>query len=182
MNSILKKIAEHKTQEVNVAKKKKPLTALAHQNAAPVKNFIEALKDNSSPAIIAEIKKASPSKGIIREDFDVAEIAKIYSQHGARCLSVLTDEHFFQGHSDYLALAKKSCALPVLRKDFIIDSYQVYESRSLGADCILLIVAMLDDIQLKDFFCLIKILLRKVVEPTTKNIPQSGFGAGIDGF
>ena len=151
MNSILKKIAEHKTQEVNVAKKKKPLTALAHQNAAPVKNFIEALKDNSSPAIIAEIKKASPSKGIIREDFDVAEIAKIYSQHGARCLSVLTDEHFFQGHSDYLALAKKSCALPVLRKDFIIDSYQVYESRSLGADCILLIVAMLDDIQLKDF-------------------------------
>lgn len=151
MNSILDRIAEHKAQEVSLAKKNKPLTTLAQQTTEPTRNFTAALQNKNTPAIIAEIKKASPSKGIIRADFNVAEIAKIYAQHGARCLSVLTDEQFFQGHPDYLALAKKECQLPALRKDFIIDDYQIYESRALGADCILLIVAMLDDSQLHDF-------------------------------
>lgn len=152
MNSILDKIAAHKTQEVKAAKKNKSLAALAQQTSEPTRNFVDALKNNLNPAIIAEIKKASPSKGIIREEFNVAEIATIYAQHGARCLSVLTDQAFFQGHPDFLAIAKNACSLPVLRKDFIIDSYQVYESRALGADCILLIVAMLDDYQLMDFY------------------------------
>ncbi|RUR12076.1 indole-3-glycerol phosphate synthase TrpC [Legionella sp. km772] len=169
MNSILDRIAKHKNQEVNLAKKNKPLTALNQQKTEPTRNFSQALKDTSTPSIIAEIKKASPSKGIIREDFNVGEIAKIYAQHGARCLSVLTDQEFFQGHPDYLAQAKKECRLPVLRKDFIIDSYQIHESRALGADCILLIVAMLDDSQLLDFCQLAQELnMAVLVESHTK--------------
>lgn len=150
MTSILNRIAIHKQQEVAEAKRRRPLVDLQDASVRPTRDFIAALQ-STNPAIIAEIKKASPSKGIIREDFDVATIAKIYANHGACCLSVLTDEHFFQGHPGYLALAKESCALPVLRKDFIIDSYQLHESRALGADCILLIVAMLDDQQLQDY-------------------------------
>lgn len=151
MNSILEKIAQHKTEEVAQAKKLRPLVSLEQHPKLPRRKFIEALQDNNSTAIIAEIKKASPSKGLIRADFDVADIARIYAAHGARCLSVLTDIHFFQGHPDYLTLAKSHCSLPVLRKDFIIDTYQIQESLALGADCILLIVALLDDIQLSDF-------------------------------
>lgn len=151
MNSILKKIAQHKTNEVAQAKKLRPLTSLEHQSNLPRRKFIEALQDHNSPGIIAEIKKASPSKGLIRADFDVADIARTYAAHGARCLSVLTDVHFFQGHPDYLALAKSHCSLPVLRKDFILDPYQIQESLALGADCILLIIALLDDVQLSDF-------------------------------
>ncbi|HAT9430811.1 TPA: indole-3-glycerol-phosphate synthase TrpC, partial [Legionella pneumophila subsp. pneumophila] len=151
MNSILERIAKHKLEEVAVAKKNKPLHVLSKQQPGEIRDFITALKSNASPAVIAEIKKASPSKGLIRKDFNVAEIAKIYTQNGARCLSVLTDIEFFQGHPDYLALAKSKTTLPVLRKDFIIDSYQIYESLVLGADCILLIVALLDDVQLMDF-------------------------------
>lgn len=150
-NSILKQIAEHKLEEIAAAKKNKSLNDLFIPSPDLRRDFIEALKTNETPAIIAEIKKASPSKGIIREHFNVAEIATAYAQNGARCLSVLTDINFFQGHPDYLALAKEHCNLPVLRKDFIIDPYQIYESASLGADCILLIVAMLDDVQLSDF-------------------------------
>ena len=169
MNSILDRIAKHKIQEVNLAKKNKPLKVLHQQKNEPTRNFLQALKDTSTPSIIAEIKKASPSKGIIREDFNVGEIAKIYAQHGARCLSVLTDQEFFQGHPDYLAQAKKECQLPVLRKDFIIDSYQIHESRALGADCILLIVAMLDDSQLLDFCQLAQELnMAVLVESHTK--------------
>jgi indole-3-glycerol phosphate synthase len=115
------------------------------------RDFVAALALEQTPAIIAEIKRASPSKGLIREDFNVKEIAAIYAEHGARCLSVLTDVDFFQGHPDYLAHAKNHCPLPLLRKDFIIDPYQIYESLALGADCILLIVALLDDVQLADF-------------------------------
>lgn len=148
MNSILTRIAEHKKEEVRIAKQKRPVSMLV--NNAPIRNFVNAI-EASKPAIIAEIKRASPSKGIIREDFNVATIAEIYAANGACCLSVLTDEHFFQGHADYLATAKEHCDLPVLRKDFIIDAYQIYESRALGADCILLIVALLDNTQLKEY-------------------------------
>lgn len=150
MNSILKKIAQRKLAEIEHAKKNKPLSSLLNQPQPPRRDFIKALSPQTTPAIIAEIKKASPSKGIIREHFDVAQIAIDYAQNGARCLSVLTDIDFFQGHPDFIALAKKNCDLPVLRKDFIIDPYQIHESLYLGADCILLIVAMLEDEQLKD--------------------------------
>jgi indole-3-glycerol phosphate synthase len=151
MNSILQKIAEHKLAEVSRSKKNNPLQSLVTKQPAKGRDFVGALKNSSSPAIIAEIKKASPSKGLIREDFNVAEIAAAYALNGAKCLSVLTDIEFFQGHPDYIALAKSHCDLPVLRKDFIIDPYQIHESVALDADCILLIVAMLDDAQLIDF-------------------------------
>jgi indole-3-glycerol phosphate synthase len=150
MNSVLERIAQHKLEEVASAKKAKPLNSLPQPHLER-RDFIAALECKTSPAIIAEIKRASPSKGLIREDFDVAQIAEIYAQHHARCLSVLTDIEFFQGHPDYLELAKSSCKLPVLRKDFIVDPYQIHESLSLGADCILLIVALLDDVQLADY-------------------------------
>jgi indole-3-glycerol phosphate synthase len=150
MTSILNRIGEHKRQEVELAKRESPLESLNLADALPTRDFIAGLKTRS-PAIITEIKKASPSKGLIRADFDVATIAKIYEQHGASCLSVLTDIPFFQGSPAYLAIAKTHSTLPVLRKDFIIDSYQIHESRFLGADCILLIVAMLDDKQLHDY-------------------------------
>ncbi|CAM2979035.1 indole-3-glycerol phosphate synthase TrpC [Legionella worsleiensis] len=151
MTSILQRIAAHKQEEVAYSKKNIPLGSMAKEHALEKRDFVTALRSSPSPAIIAEIKKASPSKGLIREDFNVGEIATAYAQNGAKCLSVLTDKHFFQGHPDYLACAKSHCSLPVLRKDFIIDSYQIHESLALGADCILLIVAMLDDMQLTDF-------------------------------
>ena len=151
MNSVLQRIAQQKLEEVAASKKTKPLNSL-EQPQMERRDFITALKGTATPAIIAEIKRASPSKGLIREDFDVPQIAEIYAQHGARCLSVLTDREFFQGHPDYLAQAKSKCTLPVLRKDFILDTYQIYESLSLEADCILLIVALLDDAQLTDFY------------------------------
>jgi indole-3-glycerol phosphate synthase len=150
MPSILDKIAEQKKQEIEIAKRTNPVSGFKDKAILPLRDFITALKTHH-PAVIAEIKKASPSKGIIRADFDVASLATTYEKHGASCLSVLTDRHFFQGDPDYLTLAKQKTSLPALRKDFIIDSYQIAESRLLGADCILLIVAMLDDQQLLDF-------------------------------
>ncbi len=149
--SILLRIAEHKRAEVNKAKVQQPLPDLIKQHREDPRDFVAALQDSSTPAIIAEIKRGSPSKGIIRQAFDVIGIAKAYEENGARCLSVLTDISFFHGHPDYLGIAKKHCSLPVLRKDFIIDSYQIHESRALQADCILLIVALLDDYQLSDY-------------------------------
>lgn len=149
MNSILEEITHYKMEEVAQAKRNKPLSTMIQ--SVNRRNFIKALKQQSAPAIIAEIKKASPSKGIIREDFNVAELARTYAQYGASCLSVLTDQHFFQGHPDYLYQAKDQCSIPVLRKDFIIDPYQIHESLALGADCILLIAALLDEVQLADF-------------------------------
>lgn len=150
MNSILEQIARQKSEEVAQAKKTNPLNTFINEALEPQRDFVSALR-HPGPAVIAEIKKASPSKGVIREQFDVAEIAQIYAQNGARCLSILTDMHFFQGHPAYLAVAKQHSTLPLLRKDFIIDAYQIYESAYLTADCILLIVAMLDDAQLYDY-------------------------------
>ena len=117
------------------------------------RNFIGAIQhkiNQGQSAVIAEIKKASPSKGVLRADFIPADIAQSYAEHGAACLSVLTDAQFFQGSVDFLKQARASCDLPVLRKDFMVDAYQVYEARAMGADCILLIAACLDDAQMKD--------------------------------
>lgn len=157
MNSILSKIRETKQQEIQIAKHQTPLTILQTALANPIRDFIAGLTTHLAQnklAIIAEIKKASPSKGVIRADFDVASIAKIYKAHGASCLSVLTDKLYFQGDNANIAIAKAHSSLPVLRKDFIIDPYQIYESRALGADCLLLIVALLDNQQLIDY-CLL---------------------------
>ena len=117
------------------------------------RGFAKAMQtklDQGLPAVIAEAKKASPSKGVIREDFNPAQIAASYQAGGAACMSVLTDADFFQGHEDYLRQARAACNLPVIRKDFIVDPYQVYEARAIGADCILLIVACLEDQQMQD--------------------------------
>jgi indole-3-glycerol phosphate synthase len=150
MSDILEKILAVKHEEVAVAKQRRPLIALRRdaEQADKPRDFIGALRAKISaglPAVIAEIKKASPSKGVLRPDFDAVAIAASYARHGAACLSVLTDEQFFMGSRDYLVQARKASALPVLRKDFIVDPYQIYEARAMGADCILLIVAALDD-------------------------------------
>jgi indole-3-glycerol phosphate synthase len=147
---ILVKILDRKREEIAERSATGSVDALKEQcrSADPVRGFIHAISDkihHQQAAIIAEIKKASPSKGILRENFDPAAIAQSYASHGAACLSVLTDKDFFQGHEDYLQQARAACTLPVIRKDFIIDPYQVYEARAINADCILLIVAALDD-------------------------------------
>ncbi|CTP90529.1 indole-3-glycerol phosphate synthase TrpC [Xanthomonas graminis] len=155
MSDILRTILAHKAEEVATRSARVPLADLVERAkvAPPVRGFARALKAavaNGDPAVIAEVKKASPSKGVIRPDFHPADIAVSYEFGGAACLSVLTDEKFFQGHDRYLQEAREACTLPVLRKDFISDPYQVYEARVLGADCILLIVAALDDLQLSE--------------------------------
>ncbi|RBI65372.1 indole-3-glycerol phosphate synthase TrpC [Vreelandella sulfidaeris] len=153
--TILTRILARKDQEVaerRQAVSEADLLALGEQQSAP-RGFIEALNTRiatGDAAIIAEVKKASPSKGVIREEFHPSDIAKSYAQGGAACLSVLTDADFFQGHEDYLIAARDVCTLPVIRKDFITHRYQVSEARAIGADCILLIVAALDDAQLRD--------------------------------
>lgn len=150
---VLKRILKQKTREIVARSENISLRALSQkiESASPPRGFIDAIENTlwkDRPAVIAEIKKASPSKGVIREDFNPAEIAASYAQGGATCLSVLTDVEFFQGADEYLAMARQSCDIPVLRKDFMIDPYQVYESRVIGADCILLIVAALGDAML----------------------------------
>lgn len=152
---ILQKITRRKAEEVAARKAAVPLPEqmARAQAAAPVRGFVKRIRDTlqaGKPAVIAEIKKASPSKGVLRKDFDPAAIAQSYEKGGATCLSVLTDIDFFQGSDAYLQQAREACSLPVLRKDFIIDPYQVHESRAIGADCILLIVACLDAAQLRD--------------------------------
>ncbi len=152
---ILQKIIQRKGEIVDTRRASIPLEQVmaAAQSAPPSRGFVEALHeriDIGQPAVIAEIKKASPSKGVIRKNFNPAEIAKSYAHFGAACLSILTDVDFFQGSDEYLQQARAACNLPVLRKDFMIDAYQVYEARALGADCILLIVACLSDQHLNE--------------------------------
>ena len=151
--TVLDEITAHKREEVKALKQAIPFSALQSviQDAQPTRGFAKALAARDI-AVIAEIKKASPSKGVIREDFDPPAIAKSYEQHGAACLSVLTDERFFQGSNRALQSAREEVRVPILRKDFIVDAYQIEESRAIGADCLLLIVATLDQPQLQDFF------------------------------
>ena len=155
MSDILKKIVAVKHEEIAQASQKKSLAMVRADAESRVltRDFIGAIQhkiNQGQSAVIAEIKKASPSKGVLRADFIPADIAQSYAEHGAACLSVLTDAQFFQGSVDYLKQARASCDLPVLRKDFMVDAYQVYEARAMGADCILLIAACLDDAQMKD--------------------------------
>ena len=156
MSDILDKIVDVKHQEVAAAKKRKPLDTVRADAESRVltRDFVAALRAKivaGLPAVIAEVKKASPSKGVLRADFIPADVAQSYAEHGAACLSVLTDVQFFQGSVDYLKQARASCQLPVLRKDFMVDAYQIYESRAMGADAVLLIASCLDDAQMADF-------------------------------
>lgn len=156
MNDILIKILETKKAEVATARQMRSESDVLREakSRKDVRGFVRALEQKiaqDKPGVIAEIKKASPSKGVIRENFHPSDIAASYAAHGAACLSVLTDVQFFQGSYDYLRQARAACTLPVLRKDFIIDPYQIVHSRALGADCILLIVAALSPSQLREF-------------------------------
>lgn len=155
MADILQRIMAVKAEEVAAAQAQLPLAQLqaAARAAAPVRDFAGAMRSRITAgrsAVIAEVKKASPSKGVLREHFDPAAIAASYERHGAACLSVLTDRQFFQGSLDNLKAARAACSLPVLRKDFMMDPYQVYEARAAGADCILLIVAALEAGRLRE--------------------------------
>ncbi len=154
MSDILERILAVKREEIARASAVFDLPTVREQArlAAPPRDFVGALRARiavGQAAVIAEIKKSSPSKGVLREPFDVADIARSYAMGGAACLSVLTDEQFFQGRPEYLALARDSAPMPALRKDFIIEPYQVYQARAWGADCILLIVAALDDARMR---------------------------------
>jgi indole-3-glycerol phosphate synthase len=156
MSDILNKILAVKTQELAAAMQAKPLAAMRTEaeQAAPARDFTGAIRSKITaglPAVIAEIKKASPSKGVLRADFNPAEIAASYARHGAACLSVLTDEQFFQGSAAYLQQARAACNLPVLRKDFMVDTYQIYQARAMGADAILLIAAALSLDEMREF-------------------------------
>lgn len=152
---VLARILKVKVEEVSAASAQVSLAEVRSraQAAGPVRDFAAALRKKlqvARPAVIAEVKKASPSKGLLREPFLPADIARTYERHGAACLSVLTDRQFFQGSAEHLVAAREACELPVLRKDFMVDPYQVYEARALGADCILLIVAALELAQMRE--------------------------------
>jgi len=152
---VLNKIMQHKSEEVAYAKSQLALAEVQamSKDQETCRGFVKALKakvNQGESAVIAEVKKASPSKGIIRENFDPTQIAESYAEYGAACLSVLTDEEFFKGHMQFLHQARNACDLPVLRKDFMLDDYQIFEARANGADCILLIVAALEDGLMQD--------------------------------
>lgn len=154
--TVLEKICADTRKHVDLKMRQTPLdqVKLLLQEQASPRGFIDNLNKTAEKhtALITEVKKASPSKGLIREDFDAVDIAKTYEENGAACLSVLTDEPHFQGHDEYFKVAREVTTIPMLRKDFMIDPYQIYESRALGADCILLIMACLDDALAKDLY------------------------------
>ena len=153
--TVLARICSDKLDHINRQRALVSFSTLEKKiaNAQPTRGFINALKQKSpAPALIAEVKKASPSKGIIRADFNAVDIAKIYEESGAACLSVLTDEPYFQGKDEYLVKIREAVSLPLLRKDFMLEEYQVLEARALGADCILLIMAALKDDQAKKLY------------------------------
>ena len=162
--TILDEILAHKAREVAERGRARPLADLraTAESAPPARGFAEALRARR-PGVIAEIKKASPSKGVIRPDFEPVGIARSYEAAGAACLSVLTDEKYFQGHDGYLTAARDATSLPALRKDFVVDAWQVFESRALGADCILLIVAALEPARLADLDALARELSMDVL-------------------
>src|SRR3954447_5929792 len=149
-SSILDEIVASKIREVAEGRKRLPLEEMEHQaaEAPPARDFLAALAGPGPIRLIAEVKKASPSAGILREDFDPIAIARTYQAHGANCLSILTDAKFFQGHLTYLARIRAAVAIPLLRKDFVIDEYQIVEARMAGADAVLLIAEILDDAQM----------------------------------
>jgi indole-3-glycerol phosphate synthase len=182
---ILAKITEYKRQEVELAKSRRSLASLQSGVEAledQPRGFLRALRataESGWTAVIAEVKKGSPSKGVIREDFDPLAIAEIYQSNGATCLSVLTDEHFFMGHLQYLAKIREVVSLPLLRKDFICDPYQIYEARAAGADAVLLIAAMLDARQLEEYNALagelhLDVLLEVHDEPELESALATG--------
>jgi indole-3-glycerol phosphate synthase len=152
--NVLAEIVVHKQGEIADAKKARPVESLRERlaQAPPVRDFNRALRTRTGIQLIAEVKKASPSAGLIREDFDPVAIAQTYERHGAACISVLTDEHYFQGHLRYLEAVRQSVSIPVLRKDFILDTYQVLEARVAGADCVLLIAECLEDCRLRELY------------------------------
>jgi len=155
MSDILDKIVAVKREEIAAARRQRDLASLRRdaEGRADVRDFVGAVRSKiaaGQAAVIAEVKKASPSKGVLREHFMPPEIAESYERHGAACLSVLTDVQFFQGATAYLEQARAACSLPILRKDFMVDAYQVFDARAMGADCILLIAACLDDAQMAD--------------------------------
>lgn len=152
VQNVLNEIVEFKRGEIQRAQRRVPLKHVrsAARDAPPVRDFLAALRDCDGIGLIAEVKKASPSAGLIRPDFDPVAIARTYERAGAACLSVLTDEHFFQGHLDYLRAVRAAVPLPVMRKEFVLDRYQVFEARAAGADCVLLIAECLDDAQLRE--------------------------------
>jgi len=153
---ILEKIVARKGVEIEQARRTRSVAELQElaERAPPPRDFVAALRDQTRPGmrVIAEVKRASPSAGLIRPDFDPVAIARTYEQNGAACVSVLTDEHFFQGKLEYLTAIRAAISLPVLRKDFLIDRYQVLEARAAGADCVLLIAECLNDCQMRDLY------------------------------
>jgi indole-3-glycerol phosphate synthase len=154
VSNVLENIVAHKRQEIEAAKRARPSESLRERlaSAPAVRDFAGALRQGPGVRVIAEVKKASPSAGLIRADFDPVRIARTYAAHGAACLSVLTDEKFFQGSLADLSAVRDSVSIPVLRKDFMLDRYQVLEARVAGADCILLIAECLDDCGLRDLY------------------------------
>lgn len=154
MSDVLTRIVDHKRTEIEAARNRVSFEDLQRQlpGAPPVRDFVKSLRDHGPVGLIAEVKKASPSAGLIRPDFDPVGIARAYEAGGAACISVLTDEKFFQGHLDFLRAIRQEVSIPVLRKDFILDRYQILEGRVAGADCVLLIAECLTDAELADLY------------------------------
>ncbi|RIK80139.1 indole-3-glycerol phosphate synthase TrpC [candidate division KSB1 bacterium] len=181
--SFLARIVAHKQEEVRRAKRKSSFADLEQRAKlqSPVRDFRQALLAGVNVTVIAELKKASPSAGVLREDFDPQQLAQSYAANGAAALSVLTDENFFQGHLDYLNQARAVCSLPALRKDFIIDPYQIAEARAFGADAVLLIVAILDARQLAELMAFTKELgLHAVIEVHDEREIEIALAAGAE--